>query len=135
MELINGLIIIILISLIFLICREIVCWYWKINRMVEQNGHILERLDYLARKEGFQSKSEFVSEKISVADEVKKTTQPVKTSKPPIKFYRNKLNKRKITIFGLLIAAIIVLVTFIILLKINPFLPSLGRYMFPHILD
>ncbi len=34
-EAIGGVIVAILIvPVIFLICREIVCWYWKINRIV-----------------------------------------------------------------------------------------------------
>jgi hypothetical protein len=46
-----------------------------------------------------------------------------------------KLNKRRIIWYTTLVIALIALVSFIILLRINPYIPSLGRYMFPHILD
>jgi hypothetical protein len=32
--LISSLIVLVIAIVIFLICREIVCWYWKINQMV-----------------------------------------------------------------------------------------------------
>jgi len=34
------LIVVVILLTLFLICREIVCWYWKINRVVE----LLERI-------------------------------------------------------------------------------------------
>jgi len=34
-DLINLLICLAVIITIFLVCREIVCWYWKLNRIVE----------------------------------------------------------------------------------------------------
>ncbi len=30
-----GLILVVFVTLVFLICREIVMWYWKINKVVE----------------------------------------------------------------------------------------------------
>lgn len=35
---------------IFLICREIVCWYWKINRMVDNQEEIIRLLEEISRK-------------------------------------------------------------------------------------
>lgn len=35
---------------VFLICREIVCWYWKINKSVQLLEQILEELKVLNRK-------------------------------------------------------------------------------------
>ena len=112
-----GLLVVILV--IFLIFREIVCWYWKINLMVTQNALILERLDYLARKEGFESKADAIAKKVQ----------------PLINFNWEKQSKRRKIIYTLIIITIIVLVVFAILLVKNPYIPSLGRYMFPHILD
>jgi len=41
-------IVILLIAvLIFIICREIVCWYWKINEHINLQKKILEKLDKL----------------------------------------------------------------------------------------
>lgn len=37
--------ILLIIVLVFLICREIVCWYWKINQSIELQKKILEKLD------------------------------------------------------------------------------------------
>ena len=39
----------VVVIIVFLICRELVCWYWKINRIVE----LLEGLN---RKLGSSSK-------------------------------------------------------------------------------
>lgn len=34
--------------LIFLVCREIVCWYWKINKMVSNQEEIIRLLKRIA---------------------------------------------------------------------------------------
>ena len=40
----------ILIGLFFL-CREILCWYWKINKMVENQEEIIKLLKEIAKKD------------------------------------------------------------------------------------
>lgn len=39
------LIYLIFIIAIFLICREIVCWYWKINQSIKNQERIIELLE------------------------------------------------------------------------------------------
>ncbi|MHC1712696.1 MAG: hypothetical protein AB9872_11170 [Solidesulfovibrio sp.] len=42
------LITLLIIAVIFLVCREIVCWYWKINKAVElleRQTVLLERIE------------------------------------------------------------------------------------------
>lgn len=41
----SWIIVLLVCILIFLICREIVCWYWKINQSIELQKKILEKLD------------------------------------------------------------------------------------------
>ncbi|EFL50164.1 MAG: hypothetical protein AB7D37_14180 [Desulfovibrio sp.] len=46
--LISFLITLAILALIFLVCREIVCWYWKINRameLLERQNLLLERIE------------------------------------------------------------------------------------------
>lgn len=38
----------VLFILLFLICREIICWYWKINKMVENQDTIIKLLTQIA---------------------------------------------------------------------------------------
>ncbi len=33
--------------IIFIVCRELVCWYWKINEHLENQRKIIEKLDNL----------------------------------------------------------------------------------------
>ena len=40
------------VIIVFLICREIVCWYWKINKLVEL---IEEQNDLIKRQMGLSS--------------------------------------------------------------------------------
>lgn len=35
MDLINVLVALAIMIVIFLVCREIVCWYWKLNKVVQ----------------------------------------------------------------------------------------------------
>ena len=46
----TGLILITIIFVIFLVCREIVCWYWKINRSIELQEEILRELKKINEK-------------------------------------------------------------------------------------
>ena len=44
----SFLITLLILLVIFLICRELVCWYWKINRAVElleRQNVLLERIE------------------------------------------------------------------------------------------
>lgn len=46
--LVSLLVTLVVVALIFLVCREIVCWYWKINRAVElleRQNVLLERIE------------------------------------------------------------------------------------------
>ncbi|WP_300158346.1 hypothetical protein [Solidesulfovibrio sp.] len=46
--LVSLLITLLVLIVIFLVCREIVCWYWKINRAVElleRQNVLLERIE------------------------------------------------------------------------------------------
>ncbi|UJX42433.1 hypothetical protein K9F62_07130 [Desulfovibrio sp. JY] len=46
--LLSFLITLAILALIFLVCREIVCWYWKINRameLLERQNLLLERIE------------------------------------------------------------------------------------------
>lgn len=36
MEIMSLIIILVVLFCIFLVCRELNCWYWKINRRIEQ---------------------------------------------------------------------------------------------------
>ena len=53
--LVTSLIGLVVVLLIFLICREVICWYWKINKVVEllekQNKLLTSILE--SRKEKF----------------------------------------------------------------------------------
>ncbi|GAB6039075.1 hypothetical protein JCM15519_36340 [Fundidesulfovibrio butyratiphilus] len=52
----NPLILLLIILVIFLVCREIVCWYWKLNKIVanqERQNQLLESI--LARLGGPES--------------------------------------------------------------------------------
>jgi len=40
----KGYVVIIVVFIIFLVCREITCWYFKFNRMVELLEEINEKL-------------------------------------------------------------------------------------------
>ena len=44
----SALVTLLIIIALFLICREIVCWYWKINRameLLERQTMLLERIE------------------------------------------------------------------------------------------
>ena len=41
-----GLIVLLIIILFFLFCREIICWYFKINQIVDLMHEISEKLDF-----------------------------------------------------------------------------------------
>ncbi len=43
-------IILIVAIVIFLICREIICWYWKINKSIANQERIIELLDTLVKQ-------------------------------------------------------------------------------------
>jgi preprotein translocase subunit SecF len=40
-------VIILAIIIIFLVCRELICWYWKINRGIELLENINVNLEFL----------------------------------------------------------------------------------------
>lgn len=46
--LVSLLLTLVILAAIFLVCREIVCWYWKINRameLLERQNVLLERIE------------------------------------------------------------------------------------------
>lgn len=49
-SLLPALVILGVLLVIFLVCRELVCWYWKINRTVELLEQIHQELKLLNTK-------------------------------------------------------------------------------------
>lgn len=45
-------VLIVVTIIIFLLCREVVCWYWKLNRIVIYLNKIIVRLDDILEKMG-----------------------------------------------------------------------------------
>lgn len=45
-----GLSVILLIIVLFFICRELMCWYWKINKHLENQNKIIDLLQQLVDK-------------------------------------------------------------------------------------
>lgn len=45
-----SLIILIITVVIFLLCRELMCWYWKINRSISNQERIIELLEILTKQ-------------------------------------------------------------------------------------
>ena len=63
----TGIIIITIIGviLIFLICRELVCWYWKINKMVElinEQNLLMKQLISIAKNSKSTDKNSILTE-------------------------------------------------------------------------
>lgn len=48
--LIGFLLILVLCIAVFMICREVMCWYWKVNKRLEIEQQILEELRKLNAK-------------------------------------------------------------------------------------
>ena len=46
----EELLIALLIIVVFLVCREIVCWYWKINKAVNLLEEMKDSLERLVRQ-------------------------------------------------------------------------------------
>ena len=46
--LITILLVVVLIVAVFLLCREIVCWYWKINKSIANQEEIIRLLKKIA---------------------------------------------------------------------------------------
>ena len=44
MDLVNYVAVILVALLILIVIRELVCWYWKINKQVQQNDEIIDLL-------------------------------------------------------------------------------------------
>ena len=58
-ELFSYLVALFFIIILFLIFREIVCWYWKINQHLENQRTIISKLDQLlGQKEGSKNNPE-----------------------------------------------------------------------------
>jgi len=63
----TGIIIITIIGviIIFLICRELVCWYWKINKMVElinEQNLLMKQLISIAKNSKSTDKNSILTE-------------------------------------------------------------------------
>lgn len=69
-----------ILVVIFLICRELMCWYWKINEMVSLLKSINEKLD------GAQLRNDRASSNSTGSGNVKADT----ASKPEADGYWNK---------------------------------------------
>lgn len=39
-----------IIVCIFILCRELICWYWKINKSIENQERIIELLELLIKQ-------------------------------------------------------------------------------------
>ena len=58
-ELLYYLVALFFIIILFLVFREIVCWYWKINQHLENQRTIISKLDkLLGQKEAPKNNSE-----------------------------------------------------------------------------
>ena len=58
-ELFSYLVALFFIIILFLVFREIVCWYWKINQHLENQRTIISKLDQLlGQKEEPENNSE-----------------------------------------------------------------------------
>ena len=51
----NIIIAIIILVIIFLVCREIVCWYWKINKTISNQEEIIRLLKKIAKEDNTYS--------------------------------------------------------------------------------
>lgn len=47
------LIVLVITIAIFFLCRELMCWYWKINEHLENQKKIIEKLDKLEEIERY----------------------------------------------------------------------------------
>lgn len=47
------LIVLVITIAIFFLCRELMCWYWKINEHLENQKRIIEKLDKLEEIERY----------------------------------------------------------------------------------
>ena len=43
----SELVVLAIAIIIFIVCRELVCWYWKINEHLENQRKIIEKLESL----------------------------------------------------------------------------------------
>lgn len=48
----------IIVAVVFLLCREILCWYWKINRVVGILEKIEDQLRRLKNSSGIQTEKQ-----------------------------------------------------------------------------
>lgn len=46
-----------IIVCIFILCRELMCWYWKINKSIENQERIIQLLELLTKQEQVTIKS------------------------------------------------------------------------------
>jgi hypothetical protein len=46
----NGLVVLLVLVVVFLLCREIVCWYWKLNRIVGHQERQTETLQAILKE-------------------------------------------------------------------------------------
>lgn len=52
----SVLIILVICVVIFIICRELICWYYKINKMVSNQEEIIRLLRKIAKEDNDRSK-------------------------------------------------------------------------------
>ena len=60
---------ILIVIVIFLLCREIVCWYWKINKRISLLENIDENLRLLVKDKGIEVKEKSKVETAYLKDE------------------------------------------------------------------
>ena len=47
-----------IVLILFLVFRELVCWYWKINKQVEQNDIMIKLLRQIANEKDAEEKTD-----------------------------------------------------------------------------
>jgi len=60
---------ILIVLVVFLICREIVCWYWKINKRISLLENIDKNLILLVKAKGIEVKEHTRVEMADLKDE------------------------------------------------------------------
>ena len=71
-------IIIVAVIVIFFICREIMCWFWKINERVEGQTEILRQIESLSNN--ISANFEELSDKLELLGEINGSLKQISES-------------------------------------------------------
>lgn len=79
----GALLLVLLIGiLIFIVCRELLCWYWKVNKMVSNQEEIIRLLKKIAGEENAPvNNSKLGEEKRSIIKELSDSAKFMVTGK------------------------------------------------------